>query len=107
MTLPSITGEPTTRAPVGNFHFKRWNSRGATPGYTPVCAALPRNMDCASAAVVRQRDRKRKAVVFIKLVSCCGGDSQKARAAPEKECPGFRPCAPAPQNSARFHANRP
>src|SRR6476659_3861478 len=70
MTLPSITGEPRTRAPVGNFHFKRWNSRGATPGYTPVCAALPRNIDCPSAASVKQRNRKRKAIadIFIKRV---------------------------------------
>src|SRR5438309_4895746 len=66
MTFPSITGEPTTRAPVGNFHFKRWNSRGPVPGYVPVCAALPRNIDCASAALVRERNRKRKGDIFIK-----------------------------------------
>src|SRR6266480_1928236 len=65
MTLPSITGEPTTRAPVGNFHFKRWNSRGPVPGYMPVCAALPRNIDCASAALIRERNRKRKGDTFI------------------------------------------
>src|SRR5438445_2313465 len=69
MTLPSITGEPTTRAPVGNFHFKRWNSRGPVPGYVPVCAALPRNIDCASAALVRERNRKRKGDIFIKRES--------------------------------------
>ena len=69
MMFSCITGEPTTRAPVGNFHFTRWNSRGATPGYTPVCAALPRNIDWAWAALVKHTNRKRKADVFIKLLS--------------------------------------
>src|SRR5207237_7432550 len=38
---------------------------------------------------------------------CCGEESQEFRADPEKSFPGSRPCAPALQNSAQSHANRP
>ena len=42
------------RSPVGNFHFTRWNCRGAGPPYIPEWVASPRNIDCASIAVAAQ-----------------------------------------------------
>jgi len=52
----------------GKFYALNAQS-GAVPGYMPVCAALPRNIDCASAALVRERNRKRKGDIFIKRES--------------------------------------